>query len=115
MRLWILSQQLQVQLSDLMMNPRKCHLARDRVVFLGHVVSRDGLWEDPRNTETVRTWPTLRTASEVRAFVGMCSYHRRFVRDFFQNVAPLNCYLRRKRQHSHIQQETLVQSALWNR
>lgn len=45
-----------IQLAGLKLNPRKCHFARNHVVFLGHVVSRDGLQPDQRNTEKVRTF-----------------------------------------------------------
>ena len=60
-------------ISPVELNPKKCHLARDHVVFLGHVVSRHGLQPDPRNTDKVRTWPTPKNPTEVRAFVGLCS------------------------------------------
>ncbi|CAL8269941.1 unnamed protein product [Arctogadus glacialis] len=40
-----------IQLAGLKLNSKKCHFARDHVVFLGHVVSRDGLQPDPRNTD----------------------------------------------------------------
>ncbi|XP_023809406.1 uncharacterized protein LOC111947165 [Oryzias latipes] len=60
--------------AGLKLNSQKCHFARDNVVFLGHVVSREGLEPDPRNTDKVKSWPTPRTPSEVRAFVGLCSY-----------------------------------------
>ena len=79
-----------IQRAGLKLNQRKCHFARDHVVFLGHVVSRDGLQPDPRNTEKVKTWPTPRNPSEVRAFVGLCSYYRRFVKGFSQHAAPLS-------------------------
>lgn len=59
--------------AGLKLNPRKCNLARDHVVFLGHVVSEKGLQPDPRNTEKVRNWPVPQSPSEVRAFVGLCS------------------------------------------
>lgn len=79
-----------IQAAGLRLNPKKCHLARDHVVFLGHVVSRHGLQPDPRNTDKVRSWPTPKNPTEVRAFVGLCSYYRRFVRDFAQRAAPLH-------------------------
>ena len=79
-----------IQTAGLKLNPKKCHLARDHVVFLGHVVSRHGLQPDPRNTDKVKKWPTPQNSTEVRAFVGLCSYYRRFVKDFAQRAAPLH-------------------------
>ncbi|KAL0151982.1 hypothetical protein M9458_052700 [Cirrhinus mrigala] len=79
-----------IQSAVLRLNPRKCHLARDHVVFLGHVVSRKGLQPDPKNTEKVLNWPVPRSPSEVRAFVGLCSYYRRFIKDFSKLAVPLN-------------------------
>ncbi|XP_056138775.1 uncharacterized protein LOC130115181 [Lampris incognitus] len=79
-----------IQAAGLRLNSKKCHLARDHVVFLGHVVSRHGLQPDPRNKDKVRTWPTPQNPTEVRAFVGLCSYYRRFVKDFAQRAAPLH-------------------------
>ncbi len=70
-----------IRSAGLKLNPSKC-LARDHAVFLGHVVSKQGLQPDPQNTENVRSWPTPCTPSEVRAFVGLCSYYRQFVKIF---------------------------------
>lgn len=84
-----------IQAAGLRLNPTKCHLARDHVVFLGHVVSHDGLQPDPRNTDKVRTWPTPQNPTEMRAFVGLCSYYRRFVTDFAQHATPLPPHLQR--------------------
>ena len=63
------------QSSGLKLNPSKCCFARDQVQFLGHVVSKDGIQPDPRNVKSVQDWPIPRSATEVRAFLGLCSYY----------------------------------------
>lgn len=55
----------QIRAAGLWLNARKCHLARDHVVFLGHVISAEGLRPDPKNTEKVKSWPVPRSATEV--------------------------------------------------
>lgn len=79
-----------IQAAGLRLNPKKCRLARDHVVFLGHVVSCHGLQPDPQNTDKVKTWPTPRNPTKVSAFVGLFSYYRPFVRDFARRAAPLH-------------------------
>ncbi|KAK7895747.1 hypothetical protein WMY93_021072 [Mugilogobius chulae] len=75
--------------AGLRLKAKKCQLARDHVVFLGHVLSAEGLQPDPRNTCKVRDWPVPTSATEVRAFLGLCSYYRRFVKDFARHASPL--------------------------
>lgn len=79
-----------IQTAGLKLNPGKCHLARDHVVFLGNVVSWNGLQPDHRNTDKVRNWPVPQNPTEVRAFVGLCSYYCRFVKDFERRAVPLH-------------------------
>lgn len=78
----------QIGAAGLRLNARKCHLAWDHVVFLGHVISAEGLHPDTKNTDKVRTWPVPQSATEVRAFLGLCSHYRRFVKSFAQGVPP---------------------------
>nr|KAG5692917.1 hypothetical protein BaRGS_031421 [Batillaria attramentaria]KAG5699313.1 hypothetical protein BaRGS_004250 [Batillaria attramentaria] len=78
-----------LQKAGLKLNPKKCHFARDKVVYVGHTVSADGIGPDPAKTEAIRTWPTPTTPEEVRRFLGFAGYYRRMVKDFSKIAAPL--------------------------
>jgi len=54
------------------------------VKFLGHLVSDDGVATDPAKISAVHEWSTPKNAKEVKSFLGLCSYYRRF-------VSGLNC------------------------
>ena len=56
----------------------KCEFWLDLVSFLGHVVSKDGVMVDPQNIEAVKSWTKLTNVLEVRSFVSLASYYRRF-------------------------------------
>ena len=58
--------------------------------FLGHIVSRDGIQADPAKTSAVRQYPVPKTVTEVKSFLGLCSYYRRYVRDFASIARPLH-------------------------
>ncbi len=79
-----------LQYSGLKLNPAKCCVARDQVQFLGHVVSKNSIRPDPQNVKSVQEWPTPHSATEVRAFLGLCSYYRKFIRNFDHHSVPLH-------------------------
>lgn len=76
--------------ASLKLNPAKCSLFQNSVNYLGHVVSKDGACADSSKIEAIRNWPRPTTVKEVRAFLGLCSYYRRFIFDFAQCARPLN-------------------------
>ncbi|KAL8127153.1 hypothetical protein AgCh_014175 [Apium graveolens] len=61
----------------------------DEVQFLGHIVGKDGIKIEPINIEAVSRWEQPKTPIEVRSFLGLTGYYRRFVKDFAKIVTPL--------------------------
>ena len=70
-------------------NPAKCQFMRSEVSFLGHMVSRDGLSVQQHKVDAVRSWPVPQSVKDVRAFLGLAGFYRRFVRDFAAVARPL--------------------------
>ena len=76
--------------ANLKLNPEKCVFFQTQVSFLGHLVSESGISVDPEKTKAVRDWPVPRNVTEVRSFVGLCSYMRKFIAGFSSICKPLH-------------------------
>jgi len=76
--------------ADLKLSPKKCILLQQTIPFLGHAVRDHGVSTDPKKIKAVRNWPFPRTAKDVKSFLGLCSYYRRFVRGFAGIARPLS-------------------------
>ena len=83
---WVLQQ---LQAHGYYANPDKCEFFQSQVHFLGHVVSAGGVAVQQHKVDAVREWPTPQSVSDVRRFLGLTGYYRRFVRGFSDVAAPL--------------------------
>ena len=73
----------------LKLKPNKCQLLQSEVTFLGHIVTGEGVKPNPVNIAKVVGWPRPQHSKQVKQFVAMGSYYRRFVQDFAKRAKPL--------------------------
>ena len=62
----------------------KCDFYRDRIQYLGHVISKEGISVDPEKIVAIMNWPTPRNVTYVRSFMGAIGYYRRFIKGFLK-------------------------------
>ncbi|XP_073119989.1 uncharacterized protein [Henckelia pumila] len=68
---------------------KKCEFWLKSVTFLGHIISKDGVSVDPKKVEAVMDWPRPKTVTEIRSFLGLAGYYRKFVEGFSSIAIPL--------------------------
>ncbi|GBG63074.1 hypothetical protein CBR_g36559 [Chara braunii] len=77
-------------------NVKKCEWAKTQVLYLGHVLDGDGIKPEDSKIAAIRDWLTPRTLTEVRSFLGLANYYRKFVRNFSTITAPLRRLLKKE-------------------
>ncbi|KAF5801008.1 putative nucleotidyltransferase, Ribonuclease H [Helianthus annuus] len=77
----------------------KCEFWLREVQFLGHVVSERGIQVDPAKVEAVMNWQEPKTPTEIRSFLGLAGYYRRFIENFSRIAAPLTSLTKKKEKY----------------
>ena len=67
----------------------KCEFWLDRVQFLGHVLTPEGISVDPSKVQDVLNWKSPKSVHQIRQFLGLAGYYRRFIPDFSKIAQPM--------------------------
>ncbi|KAJ8358231.1 hypothetical protein AAFF_G00021430 [Aldrovandia affinis] len=86
-----------IRAADLKLHPEKCRFMQREVTFLGHRVGGEGIGTLEEKVQAITGWPTPTNQAQVKSFVGLASYYRRFVRGFSSVAAPLYQLLQKDR------------------
>ena len=76
--------------ANLKLSPKKCNFLKKEVKFLGHIVSESGVSTDPSKIQAVRDWPIPKSIKEVRSFLGLTSYYKKFILKYADKSKPLH-------------------------
>ncbi|GJZ34137.1 putative reverse transcriptase domain-containing protein, partial [Tanacetum coccineum] len=67
----------------------KCEFWLSKVQFLGHVIDSEGIHVDPAKIESIKDWASPKTPTEIRQFLGLAGYYRRFIEGFLKIAKPM--------------------------
>lgn len=91
-----------LQEANLTINLEKCDFFKTSLKFLGYVVGNNSLRTDPDKVASMVNFSRPKTTTEIKRFTGMCSWYRRFIKDFSTLLSPINDLLKGKKKGQHI-------------
>src|SRR5438046_2705350 len=76
--------------AKLKLGPEKCHFGFQEIKFLGHIIGKDGIKTDPAKIEKVKNYSRPVNITQLRGFLGLAKYYRKYIKDFAKLAKPLN-------------------------
>ena len=76
--------------AGLTLKPSKCYICQKKLIYLGHEISAEGIGPDPNKVKAIKDMRVPQNKTELRSYLGMCSYYRKFITDFAKIASPLH-------------------------
>lgn len=80
--------------ANMKISSEKSHFFTTSIEFLGHIIKNGRITVDPQKTETIQNFPAPKTLKELRSFLGLTGYYRKFIKDYAKILKPLTIHLR---------------------
>jgi hypothetical protein len=81
----------------------KCEFFQKQIHYLGHVLSKEGVVVDPDNIRSIMEWVTLKDVLDIRSFMGLAGYYRRFIKGFSKIGCPITTLQKKRTQFTWTQ------------
>ena len=98
----------ELRANRLFVNEKNSEFFTQEIRYLGHIISKDGIRMDPDKLRVINEWPTPTNLHELRSFIGMCSYYRRFIQKNLILARPLHDLIKKRVQFKCTAKENQV-------
>lgn len=83
------------RLHNLKLQPEKCEFLRPELTYLGHTITADGIKPDENKIKAIKNFPTPKSPTEIKQFMGLAGYYRRHIQNFAKIAQPMNNLLKK--------------------